>query len=53
MRSLTGFYILEDMFDGLLDVARHLGVSGGFSVQAVEFVRLEQIVQRKCRATRT
>jgi hypothetical protein len=41
MRSLARFYVLEDMVDGLLDVARHLGVSGGFFVQAVEFMGLE------------
>jgi hypothetical protein len=53
VRSLTRLDILQDMVHGLLDVARHLGLAGGFPIQAVEFVELKQVGQRKSRRTGT
>lgn len=53
MRSMPRFDILENIVDSLFEVARHLGVSGGFVIQARELMRLEQVIQRKCRTTRT
>lgn len=53
VRSLTGLNVLQDMVHGLLDVARHLSLAGGFPVQAIEFVELKQVGQRKSRRTGT
>lgn len=53
VRSLTGLNVLQDMVHGLFDVARHLGLAGGFPVQAIEFMKLEQVGQRKSRRTGT